>query len=92
MIDDLTEGTEVEFPIMDGDTSTHVEGTIYERTGRYLRVNVHTPSNHPDVDLVGSPEFAPTFIVYRQFKWTILGIAPKMSIVEDGFEIVIRAK
>jgi len=92
VIDRLEEGDDVEFTIAHDDGSTHVRGTVCQRAGRYIRVDVEAPEDHPGVTLVGDDEFGPALTVRRDYTWDVLGTAPLINVLSGDYKTVIHAK
>lgn len=92
MIDRLEVGDEVKFPVASESGTTQVRGTVIQRAGRYIRIDVISPEDHPGVTLVGDDEFAPALTVRRAYTWELLGTAPLINVTSGNYKTVIHAK
>jgi hypothetical protein len=92
VIDRLEEGDDVEFTIVHDEGSTHVHGTVCQRAGRHIRVDVDEPGDLPGVTLVGDDEFAPALTVRRDYTWELLGTAALINVLSSDYKTVIHAR
>lgn len=92
MLDRLEPGDSVTFVISDGESALLIEGTVEGRyNGSYIRVNVESPQDQRDLDIVHTDAPSDPIKAYTQYDWEFLGFVPMLTLSTGGYETVIRA-
>lgn len=93
MLGRLKEGDEVKLEYLDENMeTTRIQGTVGDQAGNYIRITVDDPPNHRNVTLETGTEYGPGVTVCTDFDMDDLGYLCFVTVANDDYKTVIRAK